>query len=399
MTALLGGLPAQEPDKIIRLMSMFAADKRPDKIDLGVGVYRTARGTTPVLAAVKAAERALLEEQQPKGYVALSGDPAFHAAMAELVLGNVVPPDQIAALATPGGTGAVRQGFEMAAHANPDLTLWLSAPTWPNHLAMAQAMSLPMRTYRYYDPSTGDIDPPAMLADLNTAKAGDVVLLHGCCHNPTGADMPIEVWDHVAELCNLRGVLPMVDLAYQGFGLGVDADVAGLRRLAGAVPETMVAVSGSKNFGLYRDRVGILLAVCADAAAQTKVAGTMDWLNRLNYAFPPDHGARVVTMILTDPDLRRLWETELSDMRGRIAEMRVAIADELARLTDADRFERLRHQSGMFSLLGATPDQVDRLRSDHGVYMVGDSRINLAGLTEAVIAPAAQAIARVMGPR
>ncbi|WP_370541721.1 aromatic amino acid transaminase [Actibacterium sp. 188UL27-1] len=393
---MLAGLPAQEPDKIIRLMSMFAADDRPGKIDLGVGVYRTETGETPILKAVKTAEARLLDAQLTKGYTALSGDPAFHRAMADLVLGNSVPQGQIAALATPGGTGAVRQGLEMAIRANPDMTLWLSAPTWPNHPAIAAAMDVPVRTYRYYDPATGIADLSAMLDDLAQAKTGDVVLLHGCCHNPSGADLSRDAWEEVARLCGRLGLLPMVDLAYQGFGDGLEADTAGLRHLATAVPEMLVAVSGSKNFGLYRDRVGILLACCPDGATRDRVAGTMDWLNRLSYAFPPDHGARVVTTILTDPDLRQSWESELDAMRLRLIQMRQALSAELGRITGTDRFEKLRHQRGMFSLLGATPDQVAALRTDHGVYMVGDSRINLAGLTIETVPSAAAAIAAAM---
>ncbi|MEE4120214.1 MAG: amino acid aminotransferase [Paracoccaceae bacterium] len=387
---------APEPDAILRLMHAFADDPRPEKIDLGVGVYRTEAGETPVMRAVKAAERRLWEEERSKGYVALAGDPAFLDAMRGLTLGDAVEGAHVAAAATPGGTGAVRQALELVRMTTPGATVWVSAPTWPNHLSILTAIGQPFRAYRYLDAESGGLDREGMRADLAQAHPGDVVLLHGCCHNPTGVDLAPGDWARVARDCAARGLLPMVDLAYQGFGDGVEADVAGLRSLARAVPELLLCVSGSKTFGLYRDRVGAVLAVTGDAPARERVAARLAGLNRQAYAFPPDHGARLVTMILADPALRADWEAELAGMRARIAAMRGALADALRRETGSDRFGFLAGQRGMFSLIGATPAQMEDLREEHALYAVQDGRINVAGLTPATVAPAARAIATVL---
>lgn len=394
--SLLAGLSPQEPDKILRLMAQFAADPRADKVDLGVGVYRDAAGHTPVMGAVAAAEAQLLQQQTTKTYVALEGDPAFHAAVRDLVLGDAVAADRVAALATPGGTGAVRHAFELAARANPDLTVWLPSPTWPNHTAIAAAMGLPMRTYRYYDADASGLDRTAMFSDLTQARPGDLVLLHGCCHNPTGADLAIADWHGLAESLTKTGAVPLVDLAYLGFGAGVEDDAEGLRILASLCPEMLIAFSGSKSFGLYRDRVGLFLAVCSDTQTQAVTAANMAWLNRLSYAFPPDHGARVVTSVLTDTALQAQWRDELDNMRLRIARLRAALAHALRERTGSDRFGFLAGQRGMFSLIGATPAQVDTLRAAHGVYMVGDGRINIAGLRTETIPAVADALTKVL---
>lgn len=385
-----------EADTILRVMLLFAEDPRPGKIDLGIGVYRTPEGRTPILRAVKMAEQRLIDEQQTKGYVALAGDPGFHAAMRELTLGSSVPADRVAGLATPGGTGAIRQAFELIHMVRPEATVWTSAPTWPNHEAILDTVGLPWRPYRYFDRQTGGIDRKGMLEDLAGVQAGDIVLLHGCCHNPTGADLTLDDWKDVTELLVKRGAVPMVDLAYQGFGLGLEEDAAGLRLLAERVPEMLLTVSASKNFGLYRDRVGVLLAICATPASTAAVQGTLAWLNRQSYAFPPDHGARVVTEILTDPGLRAAWVSELAEMRTRVISMRHALAVSLRSETGSDRFDFLQGQHGMFSCLPATPEQVETLRRDHAVYMIDDGRINMAGLVPETVAPAARAIATVL---
>ncbi|SNS95434.1 aromatic amino acid transaminase [Tropicimonas sediminicola] len=387
---------APAPDPILGVMQAFAEDMRDGKIDLGVGVYRTADGRTPVMQAVKAAERALLESQETKGYVALSGDPAFHAAMRDLVLGGVVPSDRVAALATPGGTGAVRQAFELVRRVRPEAIVWTPSPTWPNHLAILDGLGMKRRSYRHYDAETGGLDREGMRADLAEVAAGDLVLLHGCCHNPTGADLAPDDWRDIALLLAERGAVPMVDLAYLGFGDGLEQDAAGLRLMAGALPEMLIAISGSKNFGLYRERVGLVLALCDGPGAAAAVRGTLAWLNRQSYAFPPDHGARVVTTILTDPALRALWEEELTGMRERIDGMRRGLADALREASGSDRFGHLAGHRGMFSLLPATPEQVETLRREHALYMIGDGRINVAGLTPETLAPAARAIATVL---
>ncbi|PWK60091.1 aromatic amino acid transaminase [Roseicyclus mahoneyensis] len=382
-----------EPDKIIRLMGMFAADPRPDKVDLGVGVYRSPDGRTPVMAAVKAAERGIWERQETKGYVSLSGDPGYLDAMRRLILGDAVPAARVAACGTPGGTGAVRQVLETVRRLRPEATVWISDPTWPNHPAIIDHLGQARRTYRYYDPETGGLDRDGMLADLAEAKAGDLILLHGCCHNPTGADLTRADWQAVADLCARTGAIPFVDTAYQGFGDGIEADAAGVRLLAATLPEVLIAASCSKNFGLYRERVGaVLIMTDAKAAADGVLAG----MNRQNYAFPPDHGARVVQDILSDAGLEAQWRAELDEMRTVMQGNRAALAAALREATGSDRFGYLGAHRGMFSLIGARPEQVDILRETHGIYLVGDGRMNVAGLTPGVIPRVARALAEVL---
>jgi aromatic-amino-acid transaminase len=394
---ILSEVSAPEPDAILKLMRAFAEDRRPGKTDLGVGVYRDTTGRTPVMRAVKAAERRLWEEEQTKSYVGLAGDPAFLKALRRLTLADSVLEARVAGVATPGGTGAVRQAFELVRLAAPDATVWVSAPSWPNHVVILDALGQPVRRYRHLDPSSGALDREGLRADLAGVRTGDAIVLHGCCHNPTGVDLGPQDWAWLADLCTSRGVLPVVDLAYQGFADGLEADAAGLRRLAAAVPELLLCVSGSKNFGLYRDRVGAVFAVAEGAAVRERVAARLAGLNRQNYTFPPDHGARLVTMILGDEALRADWQAELEEMRARIVEMRRALAEALRAETGSDRFAFIGAQRGLFSLLGARPEQMERLRDEHAVYAVQDGRINLAGLTAETVAPAARAIASVLG--
>lgn len=397
MSPLLPRLPAQEPDKIIGLMGLYAADPRAEKVDLGVGVYRDATGRTPVMGAIKAAEARILEQQDSKGYLPMAGDPGFHRALGGLVLGAEAPWDRIAALGTPGGTGALRQALELAVRANPGLTVWMPDATWPNHPGIALAMGLPMRTYRYHDAAANGLDRAGLWADLEQVAAGDVVILHACCHNPSGADLTLQDWQDMAALLARRGALALVDVAYQGFAQDPESDMAGLRVLVAELPEVMVAVSGSKTFGMYRDRVGLMLAVCPDAKTQDIVQGQLTYLNRLNYGFPPDHGARAVMEVLTDPALRANWAAELAAMRSRIVDMRQGLAEALRSEIGSDRYGFLADQTGMFSLLGATDAQVTRLREEHAIYMVGGGRINVAGLDNGNIPPVARAIAQVLG--
>lgn len=388
-------LKPSPPDKIIELLEMFRGDPRDEKVDLGVGVYKDADGKTPVMRAVKAAERRLLESQESKSYVGILGDLEFVKSMAELALGPAVPTDRLAGAQTPGGTGAIRQLCELIRRANPEATVWLSDPTWPNHPAILNYLGIPTKSYRYFDASTGGVDFAGMMQDLVGMKSGDVLLLHGCCHNPTGANLTLEQWREVTECVEKAGVVPMVDLAYQGFGDGLEEDAAGLRHMAAAVPEMMLAVSCSKNFGLYRDRVGAAFTVSetADRAAITKA--NLASLNRLNFSFPPDHGAKVVSIILGDPDLKADWQEELEQMRTGMLTLRKGLADELRRATNSDRFDFVAEHRGMFSRLGLTQEQVVKLREDFGVYAVGDSRINIAGLPAKGLGKLAGAIASI----
>ena len=382
-----------EPDKIIRLMGMFAADARTDKVDLGVGVYRSPAGTTPVMEAVKEAEHRIWAAQESKTYVGLRGDLGFLDAMRRLILGESVPADRVAGAGTPGGTGAVRQVLETVHRLNPQATVWISDPTWPNHPAIIDHLGQKRQSYRYYDATTGGIDRAGMMADLAGAGRGDLILLHGCCHNPTGADLLPDDWQEIVAICARTGAIPFVDMAYQGFGAGLEADAAGVRLLATALPEVLIAASCSKNFGLYRERVGTVLIVTeAKAAAEGVLAG----MNRQNFAFPPDHGARVVQEILGDEALGALWRGELEGMRRAMEGNRRALAVALRAATGSDRFGFLAAHRGMFSLIGATPAQVDRLREDHGIYLVGDGRMNVAGLTPETIPRVARALAEVL---
>lgn len=382
-------------DPILKVMTMFREDPRAQKVDLGLGVYKDPQGNTPVMRAVKAAEQRLVETQDTKTYTTLSGDPAFRAAVAGLVLGDTVPAARLAGSASTGGTAGVRLGLDLIHVANPGATVWISAPTWPNHYALTKAAGLQYRTYRYYDAETGGLDRAGMWEDLAAAQPGDVLLVHGCCHNPTGADLQADDWTAVADFCNENGVMPFVDIAYQGFGDGLDQDAAGLRALAGQMTRMIVVASASKNFGLYRDRAGCCLVICPEEE-RAAVQGTLEILNRQTISFPPDHGARVVQSILGDRTLRMSWETELTEMRDRMNRLRRQLATALRDACGSDRFGYLADQRGMFSVLGGSEAQIARLREEFGVYVVGGGRLNMAGLTEDSIPLVAKAIATVL---
>ena len=389
---MLENLTAKPVDKILTLLTTFKADPRQDKVDLGVGVYKDASGNTPVMRAVKEAERRILTDQSSKAYTGLAGDPAFSAVMKDLVLGDSVPNERVAAIATPGGTGAIRQALELIRIAAPNATVWLSNPTWPNHQSIIKYLGMKMTDYRYFDADTRGVDFGGMMADLESVAAGDVVLLHGCCHNPTGANLTYDQMSQVISLMQKKGAVPFVDIAYQGFGDGLSADAQTTRQIASSFGNCLIAASCSKNFGIYRERTGILMAVTKDADQQGLAQQNLAFLNRQNYSFPPDHGARVVTTILQDPNLRADWEAELEETRNGMLTLRQQLADELKRLTNSDRFDFLAHHRGMFSLLGTTPELVEKLRADFGIYMVGDSRMNIAGLNAQTVPRLAKAI-------
>ena len=388
-------LTPQPADKILALVQKFKEDPRPQKIDLGVGVYKNAEGVTPVMRAVKAAEHQLWQDETTKSYVGLTGDPAFSDGMIQMVLGDAVPRGAVAAAATPGGTGAVRQAFELARLANPDVRVFVSNPTWPNHVSMLRYLGIEMVPYRYFDEATCGVDFEGMTADLAQAKAGDVVLLHGCCHNPTGANLNTAQWQSVVDLLAKSGATPMIDIAYQGFGDGLEEDAAATRLIAASLPETIIAASCSKNFGIYRERTGLLMAISQDVSKQLVTQGTLAYLNRQNFSFPPDHGARLVTIVLNDPALCADWKAELEQVRLGMLDLRQSLATELQSRAGSDRFGFLAQHRGMFSRLGTTPDMVERLRVEHAIYMVGDSRMNIAGLNATSVPILAQAIVDV----
>lgn len=388
---MLSSLQPQAPDSILKLIEEFKADTRQGKIDLGVGVYKDPQGVTPVMRAVKAAERRIWETQTTKAYTGLAGEPEYRNAMAQMVLKDV-PADRLASLATVGGTGAIRQALELARLANPGLTVHVSNPTWPNHLSIMKFMGLSFVEYRYFDGATRGVDFEALREDIGRAGKGDIVLLHGCCHNPTGANLTMEQWSEVAAILERSGAIPLIDLAYQGFGDGLEEDAAATRMIAGRLPEVLIAASCSKNFGIYRERTGILFALAQDTAARDLAQGSMAFLNRQNYSFPPDHGARIVSTILTDDALRADWAAELEEVRNTMLGLRAQLASELRDLSGSDRFDFIGNHRGMFSRLGATPDQVQRLKSDAAIYMVGDSRLNIAGLNRHTVPVLARAI-------
>jgi aspartate aminotransferase len=391
---MFNALKPQPADKILQLMGQYRADLRTDKIDLGVGVYKDATGLTPIMRAVRAAEERLCQSEKTKTYTALAGEPAFAAALGKMILADTVGTDRISAAATPGGTGAIRQAFELIRLASPNATVWVSDPTWPNHISVLAYLGIPMRSYRYFDAETRGVDFAGMVDDLKGLKSGDVVLLHGCCHNPTGANLTLPEWAEVATLLETTGALPLIDLAYQGFGDGLDLDAAGTRLIASRLPEVLIAASCSKNFGIYRERTGLLMAL-SDPSRRDVTQGTLAWLNRQNYSFPPDHGARIVTTILGDDKLRADWRAELEEIRNNMLALRSQLALELQTLAGSDRFGFIAQHRGMFSRLGATPEQVERLRAEHGIYMVGDSRLNIAGLNKTTVPILARAILAV----
>lgn len=389
---MFGTLKPQAPDKILALMGEFRADPRQGKIDLGVGVYKDPTGLTPVMRAVKEAERRIWEAETTKSYTALSGEPAYLEALSAMVLGGVRDSARTAMLSTVGGTGAIRQAFEMARMGNPDVTVHVSDPTWPNHVSMLKFMGLPFVEYRYFDSATRGVDFEGMKADLARAKKGDLVLLHGCCHNPTGANLTLEQWAEVVAILERTGAVPLVDLAYQGFGDGLDEDAAGTRLVVSSLPDALVAASCSKNFGIYRERAGLLMVQVADPAQKDLAQGALAFLGRQTYSFPPDHGARIVQTILEDGALAADWRAELEQVRLGMLSLRQQLAAELRSLTGSDRFDFIERHRGMFSRLGATPEQVQKIKDDNAIYLVGDSRLNIAGLNRDSVPVLARAI-------
>ncbi len=368
-------LQPQPADGLLTLIGLFRDDPRNSKIDLGVGTYRNAAGVTPVMEAIKSAERVLLEGQQTKAYLGPEGDQRFVELLMPIAFGTSgAHAGRLVGVQTPGGGGALRLGGELITAARPGAKVWLGMPTWPNHRPVLEAAGLTVVEYRYFDPDTQSLCFDDMLAALATAEAGDVVLLHGCCHNPTGAELEPAQWDAVAALIAERGLMPFIDLAYQGLGEGLEADAYGTRRVLACVEEALVAYSCDKNFGLYRERTGALFVLSRDEAAASVVYGNLLALARVNWSMPPDHGAAAVRTILESKELRRVWRAELEGMCRRINQVREALTAAHPRLGFLSR------QRGMFSQLPITPAAVAALRNDHGIYMAGSGRINLAGL-------------------
>ncbi|MEE2774916.1 MAG: amino acid aminotransferase [Pseudomonadota bacterium] len=389
-------LNRQPQDKIMELMSLFAADSRMEKIDLGVGVYKDSFGNTPVMQSVKESEKYLLENQVTKKYVGLLGSIGFIDEMINLSLGTVVPRLRVKGAQAPGGTGALHQLFLLIRETKDNPAVWLSSPTWPNHPAILKHLGIRIEKYRYFDPISCEVDFEGMKEDLSRAQPGDVLLLHGCCHNPTGANLTATEWNEIANLCLDDRLIPLIDLAYQGFGDGLQQDVLGVQEVAKKVPEMLIASSCSKNFGIYRDRVGTAIVLAESNRHAELVEDNLKSLNRLTFSFPPDHGASVVEKILSTPDLHEQWVVELESMREEMLSLRIKLADALKRETNSDRFSFISSHRGMFSRLGLSETQVVSLREKFGIYMVSDSRINIAGLRDEKIDFLANSVAMVL---
>ena len=388
-----------KPDQILGLMAQFRADPFPQKVDLGVGVYRDPSGNTPVLECVRRAEQLVLAEQSTKSYVAAAGREEYNTAVETLVLGPRHPARTMRrtrTAQTPGGCGALRVGAELIRAIAPTAAVYLSDPTWGNHAPLLGGCGLKLERYPYYDAAAHRLLFESMLDRLEQARAGDVVLVHASCHNPCGADLSLAEWRALAELLARKRLLPFIDLAYQGFGTDLDGDAAGLRLVIEAVPEAMLAVSHSKNLGLYRERVGAIITVSENEARADAVQSHVLQIARSIYSMPPDHGAAIAALIFTDAALRQEWLHELDAMRGRINDMRNLLADQLRNVTGDRSFDFIRQQRGMFSLLGVSPAVVERLRQEHHIYMLGDSRMNLAGIMPHNAGYVAEAVAKCL---
>jgi aspartate aminotransferase len=386
-------LPA---DAILGLIAEHRQDPRENKIDLGVGVYRTETGNTPVLDVVKVAEQRLLEKQDSKAYIGTAGDTEFCLAMQRMTFANPELDDRLVTYQAPGGSGSLRVAAGVVLRAAPGATVWVSEPTWANHVPLLGGAGLELKSHPYYDTSRHVLDIDGMLSTLDAAAPGDLLLLHACCHNPSGLDPTEEDWRRIADLIVDKQLVPFIDMAYQGFATGVDEDAFIIRHLAERVPEMIVCNSCSKNFGLYRDRVGTVSLLAADKGSRDIVHSQASIVVRTLYSVPPDHGAAVVSIILNDDSLRANWLVELGEMRERLRSMRELLTDALSRhAPDAD-FSHLVRASGMFCFLGVSKEQVQRLKKEFGIYMVDSSRINVAGITEANVDYLASSIAAVL---
>jgi len=371
-------LAPQPADALLGLIQLYRADARTDKIDLGVGVFRNDAGETPVMRAVKLAEADLLRDQQSKSYLGAEGDVRYCELLGRVAFGEKLAGDPLlGGVQTPGGTGALRLGAELIARNNSETTIWIGTPTWPNHGPIFNAAGLRTRFHRFYDTSTSALDFDGMMEDLAAARSGDILLLHGSCHNPTGASFTPAQWQTIANLCLERELTPFVDIAYQGLGDTLQRDTTSARLLLEQLPAALVAYSCNKIFGLYRERVGALWVKGETADIAVRIRANMLALARSLWSMPPDHGAAIVRVILESDDLRLAWEAELEAMRNRINGLRRQLASSCPALGFTAE------QRGMFAMLPVTPDAVNALRTDHGIYMAGSGRINIAGLTSA----------------
>jgi len=396
---MLESLTKAPDDPILGLTAAFLRDSRPDKVNLSAGVYKDAHGQTPVLRSVKLAEARLLEEETSKSYLPIEGSPAYAAAVRGLIFATApsfADSANVVTAQTPGGTGALRVGAELVARARPGARVWMSRPTWPNHPNVFQAAGLALEWYPYFDAATNSLRFAEMIEALNGAASGDVVLLHGCCHNPTGIDPTAEQWREIGRLLAKKGLVPFVDFAYQGLADGLEQDTAGLSSLLESGEEVLIASSYSKNFGLYNERVGALTVVAAEEMQAEAAMSHMRQAIRANYSNPPAHGARVVELVLNDEELQEIWQSEVAAMRDRINKMRRRFVEVLRQCGVQDDYAFMADQRGMFSFTGLSREQVVALRETYGIYMVESGRMNVAGLTEGNLRRVGEAVAAVL---
>ncbi len=392
-------LDPRPTDAILGLIAEYNDDPRPQKIDLGVGVYRTVDGETPVLDVVKQAERQIVETQTSKGYLGTAGEPAFNAAMQSLMFGDTVSDERLTTVQTPGGSGSLRIAASLLEKAAASSPVWVSDPTWNNHAPLLGGAGLELKPYPYYDTGQHVIRVDAMLDALRSIPKGETVLFHACCHNPSGLDPSDENWRAITQIVVERELLPFIDMAYQGFSRGLDEDAFAIRHMAKHVPEMIVSSSCSKNFGLYRDRVGTLSILAADAATSATIRSQLSYIARTIYSMPPDHGAAIVSVVLNDTSLTAKWHAELAQMRNRLRDMRALLNAALQEKAPGRDFSHLVRATGMFCFLGISTDQIEALKKDYGIYIVGSSRINVAGITPTNVDYLAASIAAVVGTR
>ncbi|KJG39753.1 aromatic amino acid aminotransferase [Photobacterium angustum] len=381
-------------DPILSLSIAYREDPRDNKIDLGVGVYRNSLGETPIMQAVQLAEKRLIKTQTTKSYVALAGSEVFNQSMMDLLLSGTSAHSRASAVQTPGASGALRMLADLINVAQPDTTVWLTNPSYVNHKPVMEAAGLKVKYYPYFDPETKQVNSEAMLNELAKAGPKDVVLLHGCCHNPTGADITFADWQAITALANKNGFMPFVDMAYLGFGDGLEQDGAGLKYMADNTEEMVVATSCSKNFGLYRERTGAAIIISNSQQEAQKAKGRILTLARSSYTMPPDHGAALVADILNDQKLTNIWKDELDAMHSRILTLRQGLTQAI-RQRGSEQFDFIEQHKGMFSVTGLTSEQILTLREQYGIYAVGDGRINIAGLQEKHIDHLAEALVSV----
>ncbi|MBN1457583.1 MAG: aspartate/tyrosine/aromatic aminotransferase [Sedimentisphaerales bacterium] len=387
------------PDAILGLTEAFKKDPNPKKINLGVGVYKDALGTTPVMESVKKAEEIILKNQTTKSYLPIPGSAEYAAVVQEFLFGSdheIIGDKRAVTAQTPGGTGALRVAGDLLKQVRPDAAMWVSDPTWANHTGIFTNAGFEVKKYPYYDAAAKAIDLDAMKKTLKTIPEGDVVLLHGCCHNPTGIDPDIDQWGQICDILVERKILPFVDFAYQGLANGIEEDAQGLRLIANSVKELVAASSFSKNFGLYNERIGAITFVCDSSATADKLASNLKLIIRRNYSNPPAHGAAIVATIMNNTELKKLWQSEVKQIRDRIKEMRHSFVDTLKSLGVKNDFSFITEQNGMFSFSGLNKDQVDTLREKYSIYIVGSGRINVAGMTAGNMNTLCKAIAEVL---